>query len=147
MLQTNLDYLDNTIQQKVRDAMLEMRTDEELKKLGVDNVVVSETLRHLATQMAYYSRGRMAIVDVKAMYKAAGLWNLSDKDTQIQITWTLDSKHLRGLAVDLVPTRHGQTWWMAPEQVWLRMGEIGEKNGLSWGGRWKNKDSPHYEAH
>jgi peptidoglycan L-alanyl-D-glutamate endopeptidase CwlK len=148
MLQTNLSYLADAIQEKARAALEEMNADNELKRLGVSSVIVSETLRHLSTQMAYYARGRMAAADVKMMYKAANLWNISDADAVKQITWTLDSKHLRGLAVDLVPTRHGQTWWMAPEQVWARMGEIGEKHGMSWGGRWpdKKKDSPHFEV-
>ena len=147
MLQTALDLLDPSLEEKARKALDAMRTDPALKAMGVDGISVSETMRHLSTQMAYYSRGRMAIQDVKAMYEAAGLWNISSVEATKMITWTLKSNHILGRAVDLVPTRHGAVWWMAPEQVWTRMGEIGEKHGMSWGGRWpdKKKDSPHFE--
>jgi hypothetical protein len=146
MLQTAIDLLDPVIKEKAQKAIAAMRADEKLKALGVDGIGISETLRHLSTQMAYYSRGRMPVQDVKAMYDAAGLWNISDADAAKPITWTLDSKHLLGRAIDLVPLRHGSMWWGAPAQVWSRMGEIGEAQGLAWGGRWKNKDSPHFEA-
>ena len=145
MLQTALDYLDTDLQIKARKALDAMRADPSLKAMGVDGIAVSETMRHLSTQMAYYSRGRMAVPDVKAMYAAAGLWKLSDEEAEKSITWTLESKHLQGRALDLIPLRHGSTWWMAPNPVWTRMGEIGEAHGLSWGGRWKHKDSPHFE--
>jgi hypothetical protein len=96
--------------------------------------------------MAYYSRGRMlGSQDVKAMYKAAGLWNITDEDADKVITWTLQSKHIKGEAIDIAPMRGSRIWWMAPESVWTRMGEIGEKYGLNWGGRWKTPDSPHFE--
>ena len=145
MLHTALDLLEPELEEKVRKAIEEMRADPGLKAMGVDGIAISETLRLLSTQMAYYSRGRMSVPDVKAMYSAAGLWRISDEEASKYVTWTLESKHLSGQAVDLVPLRHGSTWWIAPDSVWNRMGEIGEAHGLSWGGRWKNKDSPHYE--
>ena len=145
MLQTALDYLDTDLQIKARKALDAMRADPALKAMGVDGIAVSETMRHLSTQMAYYSRGRMPVPDVKAMYAAAGLWKISDKEAVKSITWTLESKHLLGKAIDLVPLRRGSTWWIAPDSVWSRMGEIGEQHGLSWGGRWKKRDTPHFE--
>lgn len=163
MLITNLDLLDDKIKQKAKNVFAEMNNDIELKKLGVQRVIVNESLRELATQMAYYSRKlysdlikghpeletawvkSVCAIYVKTMYQATKLWNISDTEALKPNTWTLDSKHLHGLAVDFVPMRNNQVWWAAPEQVWNRMGEIGEKYGLSWGGRWKNKDSPHFE--
>jgi len=145
MLKTALNLLDPAVEAKARKAIEAMRADEKLKALGVDGIGISETLRDLTAQMAYYSRGRMPVQDVKAMYAAAGLWEIGDEDAAKPITWTLESKHLLGKAIDLVPLRHGVTWWAAPVQVWSRMGEIGEAHGLVWGGRWKNKDGPHFE--
>jgi hypothetical protein len=145
MLQTALDLLEPALEAKARKAIEAMRSDATLKAMGVDGIAVSETMRHLSTQMAYYSRGRMPVPDVQAMYKAAGLWNINEEEAKKHITWTLESKHLQGRALDLVPLRHGSTWWIAPNSVWNRMGEIGEQHGLSWGGRWKHKDSPHFE--
>jgi len=145
MIHNDLSLLIPALETKVRDALLEMRDDPALSALGVTGIGVSETLREVAVQMAYYSRGRMHRPDVQAMYKAAGLYAIRDGDTQKTITWTLDSKHLHGEAVDLVPQRSGEVWWNAPLEVWTRMGEIGMDHGLVWGGTWKNKDCPHFE--
>lgn len=127
---------------KAYDAMLE---DAKLRELGVEKIAISETKRELAVQMAYYSRGRMAVDDVKAMYKAAGLYALSTEEAKTPNTGTLESKHLLGLAVDFVPVKNESYWWNAPDAVWERMGEIGEAYGLSWGGRWKSRDCPHFQ--
>ena len=57
------------------------------------------------------------------------------------------SPHNYNLARDLVPlSRPGQIWWTAPKMLWETMGQIAEKNGLVWGGRWKRPyDAPHVE--
>ena len=148
MLHTDIEHLVPEMQPMVRQALAEMNADDRLMKLGATSVVISETLRELSVQMAYYSRGRMTqIEDVKAMYKAAGLYTLSSVEATQPITWTLQSNHATGHAADLVPTIKGVAWWRAPQKVWDIMGEIGEKHGLLWGGRWpgRQKDSPHYE--
>ncbi len=145
MIHTDLSLLVPELENKAQDALDEMNQDAKLKELGVSRVVTSETLRDVSTQMAYYSRGRMIVSDVRAMYKAAGLWSITDKEATQSNTWTLESKHLLGEAVDLVPLKDGKTWWSAPKEVWTRMGEIGEAHGLTWGGRWKNTDCPHFE--
>jgi len=95
-----------------------------------------ETGRTLTTQMAYYSRSRMAVVDVKAMFKAAGLWSLSDVEAQTRVTDTLDSMHIKGKAVDYVPTRNGKDDWNAPLEVWQILGDQAAAAQLDWGGNW-----------
>lgn len=72
-------------------------------------------------------------------------------------SWTTRSKHLDGLAIDIVPYEtyqlHGpdKLQWDASDPVWLKMGLIGESLGLRWGGRWKDAkgnprpDSGHFE--
>ena len=68
------------------------------------------------------------------------------------VTWTLHSKHNQegpdgkpdSHAFDCVPMSAGKACWFAPE-AYRRMGEIGESIGLKWGGRWKQKDCPHFE--
>jgi D-alanyl-D-alanine dipeptidase len=144
-IHTDLSSLVPELRKKATDAIYAMTHDDTLKSMGVQTVTVIETLRELATQMAYYSRGRMAAEDVKAMYKAAGLWRVTEDDAYKAITWTLDSKHLRGEAVDIAPMRAGRVWWNAPQIVWERIGKLGEDQGLAWGGRWKNADCPHME--
>ncbi len=145
MLHTDIERLAPDMQPLVRQALAEMNADARLHGMGITSVVISETLRELSVQMAYYSRGRMQIEDVKAMYRAAGLYKLSSVECSQQITWTLESRHLSGHAVDLVPTIKGEVWWRAPEEAWNIMGGIGEKHGLKWGGRWKKPDCPHFE--
>ena len=145
MIHTDISKLKQPIQSKASAALEEMRSDPMLKSLGATGIAVSETLRELAVQMAYYSRTRMSVPDVKLMYKAAGLYAITDAEAKRAATWTLDSKHIHGEAIDLVPTKAGRYWWAAPDAVWKRMGEIGEKHGLTWGGRWKNTDCPHFE--
>lgn len=138
--------LDGRIYDKAKNAFNAMREDKELKNLGVDNIAVSETRRDLSVQMAYYSRGRCPVEIVQEFYKAAGLYKISEAEAKIKNTWTLKSKHLDGLAIDIVPVKNGSVWWSAPEDVWQRMGAIGRSKGLTWGGDWQEKDYPHYEV-
>lgn len=50
------------------------------------------------------------------------------------------------LAVDVVPLRDGKPVWAASDPVWKRVGEIGEKVGLEWAGRWTTfREFPHFQ--
>ena len=50
------------------------------------------------------------------------------------------------LAVDVVPLRDGKPIWSASDPVWKRVGEIGEKVGLEWAGRWTTfREVPHFQ--
>lgn len=124
-----------------------MNNSAALKKKGVEKVVIVETKRDLAVQMAYYSRSRMKDVnDVKAMYKAAGLYEPADWECRTANTQTLKSNHIKGIAIDFAPYKDGKIWWDAPDSVWNEMGKIGKKYGFSWGGDWKDfVDKPHFE--
>jgi peptidoglycan L-alanyl-D-glutamate endopeptidase CwlK len=68
------------------------------------------------------------------------------------VSWTLNSKHLTGHAIDLCPYRqfelHGtkKLAWNTDEPSWRIIGEIGEALGLVWGGRWtRTPDYGHFE--
>lgn len=67
------------------------------------------------------------------------------------VSWTLNSKHLTGDAIDICPylnwELHGpdKLQWDADDDVWQKIGVIGESLGLRWGGRWKQKDMGHFE--
>jgi len=164
MIHNDLALLKPAMQTRASAALEEMRNDRILKEFGVTSMGILETLREPTVQMAYRSRllwtelrdtiqpesrdtaKRTIAAYVQAMYKAAGLYIISSSDALVPVTWTLDSKHLRGEAIDIVPQRNGNAWWLPKDSpVWTRMGEIGEKHSLSWGGRWKNTDSPHFE--
>lgn len=141
-----IEDLDTPLQKPAASAIAEMKSDETLKKLGVTGIFISETLRALAVQMAYFSRSRMKAEDVKKMYAAAGLYRISDKEAATANTQTLLSKHVIGHAIDIVPEIDGIISWNAPKEVWQRMGEIGKKYGFEWGGDWKEfQDYPHFQ--
>jgi hypothetical protein len=55
--------------------------------------------------------------------------------------------HTHGMAADIVFTdKKGHWTWKAPAASWKKLGSIGEKYGLEWGGRWKKfVDKPHFQ--
>ncbi len=62
------------------------------------------------------------------------------------MTQTLRSKHIDGIAVDIVPVKDGGPWWIAPEAEYVKIAEIMKRHGWKWGGDWKGfRDTPHYE--
>lgn len=67
------------------------------------------------------------------------------------VSWTKNSKHLTGDAIDICPystwDAHGpdKLQWDAADPVWNKIGAIGESVGLRWGGRWAQKDLGHFE--
>ena len=130
---------------RVKATLAYKQMDAALKDLGYDGVYISETKRTLTVQMAYYSRGRMDPADVKRMYAAAGLYAITTEEAKVKNTWTLQSNHISGNAVDFVPLKNGKPVWDAPEEVWNEMGRIGKGCGLKWGGDWPQRDLPHFE--
>jgi hypothetical protein len=55
------------------------------------------------------------------------------------------SKHQYGLAIDVVPVVKSVAVW-DNAALWRKVGVIGEKLGLRWGGRWKKPYDPgHFE--
>lgn len=67
------------------------------------------------------------------------------------VSWTLRSKHLDGLAIDVCPYKiydlHGpdKLQWDANDGIWQSIGAIGKALGLRWGGDWQQKDMGHFE--
>ena len=55
------------------------------------------------------------------------------------------SKHQYGLAVDVVPVVDSVAVWNNA-LLWRKIGAVGEKLGLRWGGRWRKPYDPgHFE--
>lgn len=54
------------------------------------------------------------------------------------------SFHNYGLAIDVVPIVNGKAVW-EDENLWQKLGVIGESAGFEWGGRWKFVDKPHFQ--
>lgn len=60
------------------------------------------------------------------------------------VTWTRHSRHIGGRAFDITLFTHdGTPCWESP--AYRRAGEIGQRLGLVWGGRWQTPDEPHFE--
>ena len=115
-----------------------------LKVHALDFLIV-ETARTILVQKAYYAQGREPLETVNEKRKAAGLWEITEKENGRKITWTMDSKHLIGYAIDIVPFQNGKILWSAPFSTYEQYGVYGEAAGFDWGGRWNQKDMPHYE--
>ena len=140
--------LNKEIQPMATKAFRAMNNSAALKKMGVEKVIILETKRDLAVQMAYYSRSRMKDPKfVKEMYKAAGLYEPTVTECNTANTQTLNSNHIKGIAIDFAPCKNNKVWWDAPDSVWKELGKIGKKYGFSWGGDWKDwQDKPHFEV-
>lgn len=72
-----------------------------------------------------------------------------------EVSWTNYSKHepqppeQKSEAVDVVPEailEEHKSDWDPSNPLWLKIGEIGEKHGMRWGGRWPHHPDPsHFE--
>lgn len=61
-----------------------------------------------------------------------------------------DSAHNYGLAYDVVLLRNGKPVWgtiaTMDAELWERVGELGEAQGLEWSGRWRKfKEYAHFQ--
>lgn len=86
------------------------------------SILITETWRSKERQEYLYSLGRTQPGNV--------------------VTWTLQSKHIEGEAIDIGFVKDGKLTY---EGDWQAVAKIGEKNGLLWGGRWPTPDKPHFE--
>jgi hypothetical protein len=102
-----------------RDQIIELIA--QCKKKGVELAVV-EAYRTHAKQNEYKSMGK------KYTRSAGG-----------------HSKHQYGLAVDVVPVVDSVAQWNN-HALWKKVGLVGERLGLRWGGRWRHPYDPgHFE--
>lgn len=109
---------------------------------GID-LLVTCTLRDAEAQEALYAQGRSAPGRIVTHARGG------------------DSFHQYGVALDVVPLRHGKPVWgtsgdgidedPADDQtddleLWQRVGAIGEACDLEWAGRWKRgREFPHFQ--
>lgn len=112
---------------------------DEIRRCGVTPLVV-ETLRTKERQYWLYGQGRTAFqllkkgVPVKYAHKGH------------IVTQTLNSIHLSGCAVDVVPMRNGKAVWDANDKDTKKIVAIMNLYGFEAGANWTNfKDSPHFQ--
>jgi peptidoglycan LD-endopeptidase CwlK len=96
------------------------------KAEGID-LRVTSTLRTFAEQAELYAQGRTKPGKVVTRAKPGSSW------------------HQFGCAVDICPFKGGKPDWESPH--WNKIGAIGKKLGLLWGGDWLRPDRPHFEYH
>jgi peptidoglycan LD-endopeptidase CwlK len=138
-LQRSIELLKPEFRDKVK--LLLQQLDEK----GI-KYYINETLRERGVQLAYYAQGRQPLIAVNTLRKQSGLWLINEKENEKCITWTMKSKHLDGLAIDICPVKDGKPWWTAPDEKWKEIAEISKSLGLNAGYYWKQHDNPHHQA-
>jgi len=141
-----LSELKGSVQSIFADFLI--RLDE---TLGENQYIVFEGRRSMQTQEAYYAQGRKPLNEVNELRKLAGLYLLRSEKDNYQITWTLKSKHIDGLAMDVLPVdgAGNPSWDLAHyRQQFEQIRNCGRDIGLVCGADWKSPqtDWPHYET-
>ena len=104
-------------------------------------IVTTFTTRTDAEQWALWLQGRRELEEVNDARQAAGMPAISRGQNSRQVTncdgFAKRSRHQDGDAYDLaIMNSKGAIDWHAPAQLVKLMGELGEAQGLEWGGRW-----------
>jgi peptidoglycan L-alanyl-D-glutamate endopeptidase CwlK len=114
-------------------------------------LLVYNTRRTLKDQALLYAQGRrideLPIQVTRHIVNEIELWQqqgLVEVPGGI-VTMTMKSNHLTGDAYDCVPMVDGKAVW-DDDELWSKVGNIGKKLGLTWGGDWQTlRDRPHFE--
>ena len=104
--------------------------------------LITDARRSLAKQKELYGKGRTVVqLQATKSYTAEESRKYA-KPKEKKVTWTLDSYHIRGLAVDIAFTdKKGKLTYNVD---WSKYGKICKDLGLEWGGTWKKTpDKPH----
>ena len=123
---------------------------EKCKEQGID-IIITQTLRSIELQNAYYSQGRESLANVNSKRKAVGLEPIKESENKI-ITKAKGgtSPHNYGLAFDVCPVKNGVAQWN-DLNTFKKIGKISESINvegytLEWGGTFKTiLDLPHYQ--
>ncbi|GHV76477.1 hypothetical protein AGMMS49942_12980 [Spirochaetia bacterium] len=108
---------------------------------------ITEARRTMLTQVCYFLGGRgMSTADINACRKVAGLYLWTDSENR-KITWTLNSIHLRGRAIDIVPLDKNERANYNDVETYRKLAEIAANHGIEWGGNWSSekRDGPHFQ--
>jgi hypothetical protein len=121
------------------------------QSLGDDAYIIFEGVRTERIQAAYFAQGRGSLETVNKARKDAGLYLLTSEKQNYKITWTMKSKHLEGLAMDILPVKPDKepTWDLAHYRRQFELiRDAGRSAGLVCGADWPEaqRDWPHYEV-
>lgn len=117
----------------------------DLREQGVNPLVV-ETIRTKERQYYLYGQGRTA-----AECKLKGVPTKYAKPSAKKVTWTLNSIHITGFAVDVVPQRkvNGKMTaiWNVKDKDTIKIISTMIRYGFEAGANWSsNPDSPHFQV-
>ena len=92
------------------------------------DLLVTSTFRDNESQGELYEQGRTKPGKIVTNAKAGESW------------------HNYRCAVDVVPLVNGKPNWDGSDPIWETIGELGEKAGLEWAGRWRTfKELAHFQ--
>lgn len=113
-----------------------------------------DSIRPMAVQLLREARDQGIRIVITSGYRSLAqqqaLWDQGRAKPGRVVTWARPgtSWHNFGLAFDVAPLdQNGKPHWPNDWRLWMRLGELGESIGLTWGGRWKKPDLPHFEYH
>lgn len=125
------------------------RVTQRALELSKVDFVVTQGKRTRDEQMRLYGKGRTGAAVIKQ-----GIPAHYAKPNEAIVTWTMNSNHLSGNAVDIAPYVNGKIEWDDNGKLglWPQLAaafkEAAAELGVSiqWGGDWKQKvDRPHFE--
>jgi len=94
---------------------------------GID-LLITSTYRDNESQEALYEQGRTRPGKIVTNAKSGESW------------------HNYRCAIDIVPLVNGKPNWDGSDPIWQTIGELGEKAGLEWAGRWHSfKELAHFQ--
>jgi len=110
--------------------MVRTRVDKFLElcdEHGID-LLVTSTYRDHESQGELYEQGRTRPGKIVTNAKPGESW------------------HNYRCAIDVVPLVNGKPNWDGSDPIWETIGELGEKAGLEWAGRWRTfKELAHFQ--
>jgi len=112
---------------------------------------VTSTGRTEDEQFALWLQHRASLEVVNKQRKHAKMFPIGEKENSYTVTdcdgIEFPSRHQKLDALDVVPLGFlGNPIWPPDDDPrWLLIGQIGEKHGFRWGGRWIKPDPSHYE--
>lgn len=93
-------------------------------------IVITSGLRDMKEQQRLYAQGRTTPGAVVTNALPGSSW------------------HNFGLAFDIAILKDGKATWPNDSNLWRKLGDIGKKHELIWGGDFETiKDQPHFERH
>ena len=133
----------------LKDLATELREiAEEFKQQGLEagiEILIYCTYRSNAEQDVEYAKGRTVSSGINVSKKLPlGSVVTHAKGGQSMHNCTDLQGNPSSKAFDCVPMKNNICQWKDLESYDI-MGEIGEGLGLVWGGRWKQKDRPHFQ--